>query len=154
MAIAPKLAALDQELAKAQRTAQGVLDAVAAEGQWRGAHDRDVTSAEQATVGGKNLIRELQHRSKDTPYAFVGLQVADIGLAHVDPARTGFWTALQTDGDERVTVVRDAWQHLGRAREPLAELRGQFERTRQEFQLAQSVEQVKKMYQVYVENAM
>jgi hypothetical protein len=154
MAIAPKLAALDQELAKAQRTAQGVLEAVAADGQWRAAHDRDVTSAEQATVRGQNLIRELQQRSKDTPYAFVGLQVADIGLAHVDPARTGFWTAHQSDGDERMTVVRDAWQHLGRARELLAELRGQFERTRQEFQLAESVERIKKMYQLYVENSM
>lgn len=154
MAIAPKFAALDQELAKAQRTAQGVLDAVAAEGEWRGTHDRDVTSAEQATVRGQKLIRELQQRSKDTPYAFVGLQVADIGLAHVDPARSGFWTALQSDGDERVTVVRNAWQHLGRARELLAELRGQFERTRQEFQLAESVERIKKMYQVYVENSM
>ena len=154
MAIAPKLEALDKELAKAERTAQGVLDAVAAEGQWRGTHDRDVTSAEQATVRGQTIIRELQQRSKDTPYAFVGLQVADIGLAHVDPAQTGFWTALQSDGDERVTVVRDAWQHLGRARALLAELRGQFERARQEFQLAESVERVKKMYQVYVENAM
>ena len=104
MAIAPKLEALDKELAKAQRTAQGVLDAVAAEGEWRGTHDRDVTSAEQATVRGQTIIGDLQKHTKDTPYAFIGLQVADIGLAHVDPARTGFWTALQSDGDERVTV--------------------------------------------------
>ena len=42
---------------------------------------------------------------------------------------------------------------MGRARQLVAELRGQYERTRREFQLAESVEKVKKMYQVYLENS-
>ena len=80
--------------------------------------------------------------------------MSDIGIAHVEPARIGFWTALKSDGDGRVNSVRDAHQHLVRARQLVAELRGQFERSKREFQLAESVERVKKMYQVYVENAM
>jgi hypothetical protein len=41
-----------------------------------------------------------------------------------------------------------------RARQLLKDLRGQFERTRREFQLAESTEKIKKMYQVYVENSL
>ncbi len=154
LAIAPKLAALDEALAKAERTAQGVLDSVTADGEWRATHDRDITSAEQSTESGQKIIGELAKQTENTPYAFIGLQVADVGLAHVDPARRNFWTALQAEGETRVPNVRDAQQHLARARQLIAELRGQFERSRREFQLAESVERVKKMYQVYVENSM
>ncbi|MGE3242862.1 MAG: hypothetical protein AB7I57_17445 [Pirellulales bacterium] len=154
LAIAPRLAALDETLAKAERTAQGVLESVQADGQWRPAHDRDVTSAEKSTVRAQELIGELQSKSKGTPYAFVGLQVVDIGLAHVDPARDGLWSALESEGDARTGLVRDSRQHLVRARQLLAELRGQYEKAQREFQLAEAVERVKKMYQVYVENSM
>jgi hypothetical protein len=71
----------------------------------------------------------------------------------VAPARTDFWKALESEGDDRATSVHDAWQHLVRARELLKELQGQYERTRREYQLAESMEKVKKMYQVYLENS-
>lgn len=154
LAISPRLAELDAALAKAERTASGVLENVAAEGQWRPAHEREVSSAEKSTVRGQELIAELEKHSKGTPYAFVGLQVVDIGAAHVDPARDGFWTALESDGAARSGLVRDSRQHLVRARQLLAELRGQYEKSQREFQLAEAVEKVKKMYQVYVENSM
>ncbi|HEY3394973.1 MAG TPA: hypothetical protein VGK58_19870 [Lacipirellulaceae bacterium] len=153
MAISPELAALDRELEKGQKTARGVLDELEADAPWRGTHDRDVSSAEHSTVEAQELVTKLQERTADTPYAFIGLQVTDIGLAHIGPARSGFWKALESEGEDRVTSVRDAWQHLGRARQLVAELRGQYERTRREFQLAESVEKVKKMYQVYLENS-
>jgi hypothetical protein len=153
MAISPQLEALDQALEKGQKTARGVLDELEADNKWRATHDREVGSAERSTVAALEIVKKLQEQSKDTPYAFIGLQVADIGLAHIDPARNGFWKALESEGGDRVTSVRDAWQHLGRARELVAELRGQYERARREFQLAESVERVKKMYQVYLENS-
>ncbi|HEX2477354.1 MAG TPA: Ig-like domain-containing protein, partial [Lacipirellulaceae bacterium] len=153
MAISPELEALDKALEKGQKTARGVLDELEADATWRGTHDRDVTSAERSTVEAQERVSKLQERTKDTPYAFIGLQVTDISLAHIGPARSGFWKALESEGEDRVTSVRDAWQHLGRARQLVAELRGQYERTRREFQLAESVEKVKKMYQVYIENS-
>jgi hypothetical protein len=153
MAIAPELEALDQALAKAERTARGVLDDLGTSGTWQGRHDRDVSSAEKSTVEGQQVITRLEEKSKDTPYAFIGLQVSDIGLAHVNPARSGFWKALQSEGADRVGSVRDAAQHLTRARKMVAELKGQFARAQKEFQLAEKVERVKKMYQVYLENS-
>jgi hypothetical protein len=152
LAIAPELEALDKALAKGQQSSQGVLDALKKDAQWRETHDLGVTNAERFTVDAQGVIDRLQAQSKDTPYAFIGLQVTDIGLAHVVPARSDFWKALQSDGSERPTSVRDGWQHLGRARQLVAELRGQYERTRREFQLAESMEKVKKMYRVYLED--
>jgi hypothetical protein len=153
MAIAPELEALDKALEKGQKTARGVLDQLDAKKKWTGSHDHEVTSAERSTVEAQELIAKLQDRSKDTPYTFIGLQVADIGLAHVDPARGNFWSALQSEGDDRAGSVHDGWQHLVRARELVAELRGQFEKARREFQLAEAMDKVKKMYQVYIENS-
>jgi hypothetical protein len=106
MAIAPELEALDQALAKAERTARGALDDLEKSGTWQGRHDRDVSSAEKSTVEGQQVITRLQEKSKDTPYAFIGLQAADIGIAHVNPARSDFWKALQSEGDDRVGSVR------------------------------------------------
>ncbi|HEX5470580.1 MAG TPA: hypothetical protein VFW73_01780, partial [Lacipirellulaceae bacterium] len=142
---------LDEKLAKAQRTARGVLDGLERDRNWLAPYDRDVADAQQLVIDGKGVIDKLVNASKDTPYAFVGLQVADLGVAHLDPARNSFWNAIQSKGDDRISSVRDGWQHLGRARQLLADLRGQFERSRREFQLAEAVERAKKMYQVYLE---
>jgi hypothetical protein len=153
LAIAPELEALDKLLANAQQTAQGVLDQLKSNTAWRAEFDREVTTAGKATSDAEAVVDKLQKRAKDTPYAFIGLQVSDIGLAYITPARGDFWKALQSDGPERPESVREGWQHVTRARELVAELRGQFERTRREFQLAEAVEKAKKMYQVYVENS-
>ncbi len=152
MAIDPELEALDQKLAKAQRTARGVLDGLEADQNWQAVYDRDLASTQQLVADGKGIIDKLVAQSKDTPYAFIGLQVADLGVAHLEPAHNSFWSAIQSKGDDRVGSVRDGWQHLGRARQLLADLRGQFERSRRDFQLAEAVERAKKMYQVYIEN--
>jgi hypothetical protein len=154
MAIAPDLEALDQLLAKAERTARGVLQQLKTGAEWRPSHEREVTNAEKSTTDAQGIIDKLEKRTKGTPYAFVGLQVVEVGLAHVEPARNGFWKALESDGDGRAAAVGDVLQHLTRARALLKDLRGQFERTRREFQLAESMEKVKKMYQVYVENSL
>jgi hypothetical protein len=153
MAIEPELEALDQKLAKAQRTSRGVLDGLEADHNWLPAYDRDLASTQQLVADGKGIIDKLVAQSKDTPYAFIGLQVADLGVAHLEPARASFFSAIQSKGDNRTGSVRDGWQHLGRARQLLADLRGQFERSKRDFQLAEAVERAKKMYQVYVENS-
>ena len=154
MAIDPELTALDQQLAKAQRTARGVLDGLKADPNWVPAHDRELTNTLQLVDDGKKIIDKLVAQSKDTPYAFIGLQVADLNVAHLAPARSSFWSAIQSNGSDRPASVHDGWQHLGRARQLLADLRGQFERSRRDFQLAEAVQKAKKMYQVYVENSL
>ncbi len=153
LAIAPELEALDRTLADAQQTAHGVLEELQAGTAWRHAHAAETSSALQSIDRAKQIIAKLERLTIDTPYAFVGLQVTDIGLAHVEPARSKLWLALQSSDEDRPAALGDALQHLGRARDLLLELQGQYERTSREFQLAEAVERVKKMYQVFVEDS-
>jgi hypothetical protein len=153
MAIAPELDALDKALARAELSSRTVLDEIDANGEWRGKHDRDMTNAERSTTDAQHVIRSLQQKTENTPYAFIGLQLVDIGAAHVGPAKQNFWTSLQSEGDARVSAARDGWQHVVRARQMIAELEGQYERARREFELAEKLQQVKKMYQVFIENS-
>ena len=152
--ISPRLEELDQALAKAQRLARSVLDDADADIAWKNKHDRDVGRAEGQIAAAMKLLQALKRRTAGTPYAFVGLQLVDIGLAHVEPARREFWKALQTDGPQRVAAVRNGWQHTGRARELLAKLVNRYERSRREYALAESVGRIKKLYRVFIENSL
>ena len=49
MAIAPELEALDQKLAKSQRTARGVLDGLEADHTWQATYDTEVASASNSS---------------------------------------------------------------------------------------------------------
>ncbi len=71
-------------------------------------HDRDMTNAERATVDAQQVVRSLSQKTHNTPYAFIGLQLVDIGTAHVNPARNNFWTALQSSGAVRARTSTTA----------------------------------------------
>ncbi len=154
IAIAPKLEELDQALEKAQLLARSVLDDIDNEKPWASQHDRDVQRADEQIEVALKVVEALENETYDTPYAFVGLQLVDISQAHIGPARSDFWKSRQTDGTARVDSVRDGWQHTSRARELITLLTERFERTKTEFKLADSVEKLKKMYRVFVENSM
>lgn len=154
MAIAPELLKLDEYLEKAEKLSRNILDSVDGGTEWLPEYDRDIDSAGQQVARGMQIIEDLEQRTHGTPYAFVGLQLVNVAKAHMQPARRDFWKALQTDADTRIGATRDGWQHTVRAREVLAELTTKFETARQEYALAESVEKVKKMYQVFVENSM
>lgn len=154
MAIAPELLKLDELLEKAENISRNVLDAADAGSEWLPEHGRDIDSAGQSIAQGMQIIDDLEQKTHGTPYAFVGLQLVNVNKAHMQPARREFWKALQTDGDIRITATRNGWQHTVRSREMLAELTTKFETARQEYALAETVEKVKKMYQIFVENSM
>jgi hypothetical protein len=154
MIIAPELDKLDELLEKAETLARNVLDTVDSGSEWQDAFGRDVDSAGQQVAKCMEIVESLEQRSHGTPYAFIGLQLVNISKAHMQPARREYWKALQTDAESRVVATRDGWQHTVRAREMLIELTTKFETTRKEYALAESIEKVKKMYQVFVENSM
>ena len=154
MAVAPQLLALDQLLEKAENLSRNVLDAADAGSDWEAAQGRDIDSAGQQIAKCLQIVEELEQKTHGTPYTFVGLQLVNISKAHMQPARREFWKTLQTAGTTRVTATRDGWQHTVRAREMLVELTTQFETARQEYALAESIEKVKKMYQVFVKNSL
>ena len=154
MAIAPRLAEIKQALQKAQQLSQSVLDDLPSPEAWDGKHGRDTTAAERQINAALKVVEFVEKRSKGTPYAFVGLQLVNISLAHIEPARREFWKALQADGESRVEALRNGGQHTGRAIDLLERLTSRFERARREYATVEMVEEIKKMYQVYVENAL
>lgn len=154
LVIAPLLAELDQNLEKAQNLSRIVLDETEDVSQWRSKHDRDVSQAKKRIVAASKIITDLEDQSHGTPYAFIGLQLLDINQAHVEPARREFWKSLQSEGDGRVAAVRNGWQHTERARELLVLLTERFERARREYSLAESVDEIKKMYRIFLEDSM
>ncbi|NOZ39754.1 MAG: hypothetical protein GXP24_05960 [Planctomycetes bacterium] len=154
IAIAPKLEELDRTLEKAQTLSRSVLDAIDNEKPWTSQHDRDIQRADEQIEAALKVVEALENETYDTPYAFIGLQLVDISQTHIGPARRDFWKSRQTDGAARVDSVRNGWQHTTRARELITLLTERFERTRTELKLADSVEKLKKMYRVFVENSM
>ncbi|MEM8946128.1 MAG: hypothetical protein AAGD11_13220 [Planctomycetota bacterium] len=154
IAIAPKMEAIDRALEKAQELSRSVLDDVDAGKPWSSKHDRDIQRADEQVETAIKAVEELENETYGTPYAFIGLQLVDIKQAHISLARRDFWKALQTQDAVRVGSVRDGWAHTTRARELMVMLTERFERTKIEYKMAESVENIKKMYRIFVEDSM
>jgi hypothetical protein len=97
-------------------------------------------------------ISDLRIETRDEQYAFVGLQMLDIGRSHLTPARERVFAAI------RETAAADshakaALQQTVRARELLAALLTRYERVARDEKLAEELELAVKMYEVYVEKS-
>ena len=154
IAIAPKLEAVDRALEKAEKLSRSVLDEMDAGQPWASKHDRDIQKADEQVEAAIKVIEDLENETYGTPYAFIGLQLVDIKQAHISLARRDFWKSLQSKDAARVDSVRNGWQHTIRARELLVLLTERFERTRIEYKMAESVQNIKKMYRIFVEDSM
>ncbi|MGI9428457.1 MAG: hypothetical protein ACR2NM_07360, partial [Bythopirellula sp.] len=154
ISIAPKLESLDRALEKAQLLSRSVLDASDDGKPWVSKYDRDIQRADEQIEAAIKVVEGLEKETYDTPYAFIGLQLVDIKQAHIGPARQDFWKAMQSKDAARVAATRDGWQHTTRARELLVLLTERFERTKIEYKLADSVQKIKKMYRIFLEDSM
>ena len=96
-------------------------------------------------------ISDLRKKTRDEQFAFVGLQMVDIGRSHVTPARERVFVAIREPATEADSSSRGALQQVIRARELLAALLKRYDRVARDQQLAQSLNQGVKMYEVYVE---
>ena len=96
----------------------------------------------------------MTSRTDGTPYAFIGLQVSDIAITHLDPARSDALAVLKTDIDHRYTLVDNSRIQVQRALVRLEALTQKFEREKREQLLAEKIQEFQKVYRVYVENTM
>lgn len=152
LAIAPVLEELDAHLERAENHTHGLVQHLEKSTPWQSEQDRRVGLADAALEEAQKVIGQLDRQAADTPYSFISLQLIDVDQVNISPARDELWTTLQSD-DARLEHLRGAWQHIGRARERLAGLVQQFQRIRREHQLADRLQTVQKMYQVYLEDA-
>jgi len=101
----------------------------------------------------ENAVAELRKETRDSPYAFVGLQMLDIGRTHVTPARERVFIAQRESLVESGRNVTHALQAVLRARELLSALLMRYDRAQQEDRLAKSIEEAGKLYEIYVERS-
>ncbi|MEK6258646.1 MAG: hypothetical protein AABP62_08500 [Planctomycetota bacterium] len=100
-------------------------------------------------VEGK--ISALRKETRDEQFAFVGLQMLDIGRSHVTPAREKVFVAIREPVSASSGNSRGALQQIVRARELLAALLKRYDRVARDQQLAEALKDGVKMYEVYVE---
>jgi hypothetical protein len=97
-------------------------------------------------------ISDLRMETRDDQFAFVGLQMLDIGRSHVTPARERVFAAIRETAAAD-NHARGALQQTIRARELLAALLTRYDRVARDEKLAEELEQAVKMYEVYVEKS-
>ena len=153
LAIAPMIEELDQHLEQAENSARGLLDELAAGSSWLEPQSNQLQSADDSLEKAHGLIEDLALKTEETPYAFVGLTLFDIDHSQITPAREEFWNAKQSEDVERIERIRAGWRYVQRARQLLAALTKQYEKVQRDYQLAESVEHIKQMYEVFIENA-
>ncbi|MEO8494458.1 MAG: hypothetical protein ABI614_05280, partial [Planctomycetota bacterium] len=98
------------------------------------------------------IVANLRNDTKDTKYAFVGLQMLDIGRTHLTPARDRMFVLIQDPGANPARNILEGLHHTSATRELIAALTKKFEAVARERELADSLEEVAKIYEVYVEN--
>ena len=144
--IRDRIVALDEQLAVVETGLQKVLkreipDADRQEQFKR--LDKDLSSSEEA-------IADIRDDTRDTQFAFVGLQMLELGRFHVTPARDCIFAAIQTpvgsDGNTSKSL-----HHIERARELLAALLKRYDAIAREDKLEDSLEETVKIYEIYVE---
>jgi len=154
MAIDPTLKLLDELLRKAHDlTESNLLAAQSKEGlgveqTWALEESKDqVRQADRAVV-------DLKKDSAGTAYAFIGLQISDIGDTHIAPAREelGEVTLESAKAREDRENLAQASFHLDQARKMLADLTKSYESVKRDNQLAEAMQQLKKMHQIFLED--
>jgi hypothetical protein len=153
LSIDPVLKELDAVLAKAIEELHPVSDALD-RGKMPGDDvKKSLRAADTQIARGQSLVTELVQKSDGTPYAFIGLQLVDITELHISPARLAV-KAAKAETPDRKQNVAQAEFHLSRAREMLADLTRKYESAKRDLKLAEDMQRIKKMYQVFVEDAM
>ena len=154
LAIDKYLADLDASLAAAQKLTGKLVAHVNLARKWLDPQGSQLADAGGHLVDADKTVANLDQKSAGTPYAFIGLQLNDIGLAHIMPARVHLEDAATvTAKTKRLGEELDQGKyHIDRAREKLAALTKQYEDVKRQEKVAEAMEKLAKMHQMFVED--
>lgn len=154
LAIDPVLKQLDELLRKAHDLTESNLvaaqskEGLGVEQTWALDESKDlVLHADRAVV-------DLKKASAGTAYAFIGLQVSDIGETHIAPAREELGEVTLEPAklkDDRDNLAQASF-HLEQARKMLAALSQTYESVKRDNKLADAMQELKKMHQIFLED--
>lgn len=95
-------------------------------------------------------VATLREETRETQYAFVGLQMVDITRTHITPARDRVFASIQRPAANAIDVT-ESLKHVVRARELLSGLLKRYDRVEREEKFKESLDDAITMYEVYVE---
>jgi hypothetical protein len=154
MAIDPVLKLLEEYLRRAyELTETNLLAAQSKEGLGLEQTWALEESKEQVRQAGR-AVDDLKKASAGTAYAFIGLQISDIGDTHIAPAREelGQVTLQSASAKEDRDHLTQASFHLQQARKMLADLTKTYDSVKRDNKLADAMQQLKKMHQIFLED--
>lgn len=141
---------LDKRLAAAESTLTTIEDEL---------NESSVTDAQVTELIGvdtqladvEQIIGKVRESTKETQFAFAGLQLVQIGRSHVTPARDRVFVLIRQPGADFRANVSEALQRVTRARELLGNLVKQIEKIERDEKLADNLDEAVEMYRVYIE---
>ncbi|QDU46392.1 hypothetical protein Mal52_49120 [Symmachiella dynata] len=148
--IDPVLKELDEQLAAAEQRVNPLVSG-SPDTNWDADKADSAGQADGHLAAGEATILKLREKSVDTPYAFIGLQLINIGQEHVGPAREHLAAVTAETAETRGKDLQRAQHHIRRARELLEQLTHKYEVVKLNEKLDETMAQIKKMHQFYVE---
>jgi len=148
--IDPVLKELDEQLAAAEQRVNPLVSG-SPDTNWDAGKAKSAGQADGHLAAGEATILKLREKSVDTPYAFIGLQLINIGQEHVGPARDHLAAVTAEAAESRGKDLQRTQHHIRRARELLEQLTHKYEVVKLNEKLDDTMAQIKKMHQFYVE---
>ncbi len=147
--IDPFLKRLIAELTAAEKTVSPLV-AGNADAAWSDDDEAAKRQTDNHLVRGEEVIVKLREKSADTPYAFIGLQLIDIGQTHVGPARDHLGK-VTAEAEDRSRNLERTRHHIRRAVEMVEQLNRRYELVKLNEKLDEKMVHVKKMHQLFIE---
>lgn len=152
LAIEEFLARMETALKSAEGEDQGAFDDLSRGTAWGEPHIVGTRKAAGHLTTASDVAVELATKSAGTPYAFMGLQLAEIDERHIVVARGILQSVGQSPAEQRTDELKTSLFHIRRARELLARLSRTYEDAKINFKISEAMTHVSKMHQVFIED--
>ena len=154
IAIAPVLELLKASLESAGKNVRRVMNPTTADPVTGAIAVNVLQDAGSVLQKASEAVIGLNQKTKNTPYAFVGLRLESIRTADVSPAWEDVRKAIEVDGESRLNHTSSAWNHISRALATLKKLEEEYEQVKRDLKRADDIQRFKKMHQVFIENSL
>ena len=150
IAVSPILELLKESLTSAGKSVRKVM----ADPTTGPSTDAALSSAADDLGVVSESVFELNEKTRNTPYVFVGLRLESIRLADVAPATEEVQKAIDAQDGTRLEHSRTAWNHISRALASLEKLEEKYEQVKRDLKRAEDILNFKKMHRIFVEKSL
>ncbi len=154
IAIDPVLRQLDELLGKAQDLTDANLTAGKSPSGLGQKQNAPLEASRGHLRQADGVVTELKGKTQGTPYAFIGLQLHDIRDTHLSPARLDLGKVSLEPGNTKhdIANLEQASFEIKQSREKLAALTRTYAEVKRDYKLADAMQRLKKMHQIFLED--